>query len=105
MLPGGRRIRTSAEPRTSDFLQLIQIRTQNATFERQVHGLSLSCRSDEPGCFELLEVVRKRRGADVVRFEEGAAGSGFVLRADLFQELQPARLSERSRDAFDLAVR
>lgn len=77
---------------------------EGAAIENEVGAASVTDDFNEPGGFELFEVVGHGGGADGVMPEELGTGSGVFGGADLFEDLVAAGLCEGAGDPGELAM-
>lgn len=89
-------------PSASDLAEPGEIGVERGAVEDELCAAALAADLDQPRGLELFHMVRERGGADLMGFGERAAGRRLGRGAELFQDLHPARLGERARDALEL---
>src|SRR5438309_4892454 len=88
-----------------DFGEALQVGAQDVAAQADVHELARADDLHQAGRFQLLDVMRDRRGAHIVGSVQLAAGERAVAGADLLEDLIAPWFGQRASDPRKLPIR
>ena len=90
---------------TLDFGETVQVGAQDVAAQAYIHELARARDFHQAGRFQLLDVMRDRRGAHVVGSLQFGARKRAIAGADLLENLVAARFGQRAGDPRKLPIR
>lgn len=77
---------------------MFQVGVQNIALQHQVREFAVADDRNQPGRFQLFEVVRERGGGYGLALADIRTGNAFIFGTNLFQNLMAARIGQRFRN-------